>query len=180
MFDPTAFDNMKVVIEGAIYDLDLEGEINIIDRNDFINLAKMSRSFDVSFILPENKNRRVIAKIMLESNLSNLAAELLPGSLSDKYSGSNVKLEFQLESSLNQENYIQIEALLLDVWGETRKIGQTVQYDPLERKQESLNIFTVEFERLVREEQLDDLAGMVQFMVTTVQQLSQFTSKPAL
>lgn len=38
MFDPTAFDNMKVVIEGAIYDLDLDGEISIIDRNDLLIL----------------------------------------------------------------------------------------------------------------------------------------------
>jgi hypothetical protein len=178
MFDPTAFDNMKVVIEGAIYDLDLDGEITIIDRNDLINLAKMSRGFDVSFILPGTK--RVMAKIMLESNLSNLAAELLPGSLSDKYSGSMVKLEFQLECSLTPEDSIQIEKLLLDNWGETRKVRQMVQYYPLEKPQETLNIFTVEFERLVREEQLDDLADMVQFMVTTIQQLSQFTSKPAL
>jgi hypothetical protein len=178
MFDPTAFDNMKVVIEGAIYDLDLDGEITIIDRNDLINLAKMSRGFDVSFILPGTK--QVMAKIMLESNLSNLAAELLPGSLSDKYSGSMVKLEFQLECSLTPEDSIKIEAVLLDSWGETRKVRQMVQNYPLENPQETLNIFTVEFERLVREEQLDDLAGMVQFMVTTIQQLSPFTSKPAL
>ncbi len=103
MFDPTAFDNMKVVIEGAIYDLDLDGEINIIDRNDLINLAKMSRSFDVSFKLPGNKTRQVIAKIILKSNLENLAAELLPGSLSDKDSGSMVRLEFQLKGNLALE-----------------------------------------------------------------------------
>ena len=75
MFDPTAFDNMKVVIEGALYDLDLAGKIVIIDRNDIMNIAKMSRRFDVSFTLPE---ARVTAMIEITSNLINLAAELLP------------------------------------------------------------------------------------------------------
>jgi hypothetical protein len=41
MFDPTAFDNMKVVLEGALYDLDIMGEIIITDRNDLFNTAKM-------------------------------------------------------------------------------------------------------------------------------------------
>lgn len=55
MFDPTAFDNMKVVIEGALYDLDICGEIVITDRNDSFNMAKMSRTFDISFRLPEKR-----------------------------------------------------------------------------------------------------------------------------
>lgn len=121
-----------------------------------------------------------MAKILLESNLENLAAELLTGSLSEKDTGSMVKLEFFLEGALAPDDYKQIEVILLDVWGETRKIQQMVHYYPLENHRDILNIFTVEFERLVREEQLDDLAGMVQFMITTVQQLSKFTSKPAL
>lgn len=178
MFDPTAFDNMKVVIEGAIYDLDLDGEINIIDRNDLINLAKMSRSFDVSFKLTGNKTRQVIAKIIMKSNLENLAAELLPGSLSDKDSGSMVRLEFQLKGNFALADYKQIEAVLLDIWGENRKVQQTVHYHPLENQQETINIFTVEFKRLVREDQIDDLVGMVEFMVTTIQQLSQFKPNP--
>jgi hypothetical protein len=32
MFDPTAYDNKKVVTEGAAYDLDLEGQIRVVDR----------------------------------------------------------------------------------------------------------------------------------------------------
>ena len=52
MFDPTAFENIKVVLEGAVYDLDLNGEIIIIDRNDLINTAKLSRKYELSFQLP--------------------------------------------------------------------------------------------------------------------------------
>jgi hypothetical protein len=48
MFDPTVFDNLKVVFEGAIYELDLKGEIDIIDRSDLVDLAKMSRAYSVT------------------------------------------------------------------------------------------------------------------------------------
>ena len=47
MFDPTVFDNLKVVLEGAVYDLDLKGQIEIIDRSDLVDLAKMSRTYSV-------------------------------------------------------------------------------------------------------------------------------------
>ena len=40
MFDPTAYDNLKVILEGAVYDLDLSGELKIIERNDIVDLAK--------------------------------------------------------------------------------------------------------------------------------------------
>ena len=49
MFDPTAFENMKVVMEGIFYDKDLSGEIIILDRNDIMNIAKLSRTYDLSF-----------------------------------------------------------------------------------------------------------------------------------
>ena len=32
MFDPTIYDNIKVVLEGAVYDLDLEGKIIITTK----------------------------------------------------------------------------------------------------------------------------------------------------
>ena len=43
MFDPTAYENMRVVLEGIFYDKDLSGEILVIDRNDIVNTAKLSR-----------------------------------------------------------------------------------------------------------------------------------------
>jgi hypothetical protein len=47
MFDPTVFDNLKVIIEGAIYDLDLDGELQVVNRRDLVDLANMSRQFSM-------------------------------------------------------------------------------------------------------------------------------------
>lgn len=175
MFDPTAFDNMKVVIEGALYDYDLEGEIVIIDRNDLMNMAKMSRTFAVSFQLP---GEMAVAKLELESSLINLAAELLPVALSKKQSGCHVKLDFFLEGISKESDFREIDTILFDIWGESRKITQTVQYNPLRISKYINNIITIEFDRLIGEEHIEDLVEMIDFMITTIKQLqSYFSSK---
>ena len=45
-------------MEGIFYDKDLSGEIVIVDRNDLINTAKLSRSYDLPFNCPWRKKRR--------------------------------------------------------------------------------------------------------------------------
>ncbi|ETI68460.1 hypothetical protein [Neobacillus vireti] len=171
MFDPTAFDNMKVVIEGALYDKDSSGDIVIIDRNDLINMAKMSRRFNVSFQLP---NSSITAVIEMEAKLVNLAAELIPSSLSGQLAGCHVKLQFFLEQQHGKMEYHAIEDILLNVWGVTRKITMAVHYNPLEIEKKVSNVITVEFGRLIGEDQLDDLVEMTEVMTTTIQELEHY------
>jgi hypothetical protein len=171
VFDPTAFDNMKVVIEGALYDMDIIGEIIITDRNDIMNMAKLSRRFDICFTLPNSEGNSVTAKIEMESQLINLAAELLQGSLTENQGGCQVRLLFLLEHDDKKENYINIQKILVDIWGETRKINQSVQFNPLKNEKKKKNVITVEFDRLISEEQMDDLVEMTEFMITTLKQL---------
>ena len=54
MFDPTAFENMKVVLEGAVYDRDFIGDILVINRDDIVNLANMSRTYKIEMELKES------------------------------------------------------------------------------------------------------------------------------
>jgi hypothetical protein len=169
MFDPTAFDNMKVVIEGALYDLDMIGEIVINDRNDFINIAKMSRKFDVSFHLP---NSTVKAKMEMTSNLVNLASELLPAIKSAKKAGCHLSLQFLIKHEDMEINFQSVETILQKVWGTTRKITQMVQYHPLEVESKLTHMIKVEFDRLISEDQIDDLIEMTEFIITTLKQLS--------
>ena len=172
MFDPTAFDNMKVVIEGALYDLDISGEIIITDRNDFINLAKMSRKFDVSFQLPNNA---VTAKIEMTAGLVNLAAELLPPLLSEQKAGCQLRLQFLTAHEKIDNDYNVIEGILRNIWGPTRIITQSVQYEPLRSETKYAHIITIEFDRLIREDQMDDLVEMTEFIITTLQELEKIS-----
>ena len=65
LFDPTAYENLKVVFEGIVYDYDLNEEITIIERNDYINLADMSRTYNLSFMNKNDRNKLLIMKIEL-------------------------------------------------------------------------------------------------------------------
>lgn len=169
MFDPTAFDNMKVVIEGALYDLDLAGKIEIIDRNDIVNMAKMSRSFDLYFRLPEALES---AKIEINSDFINLATELLPNSLSDKQSGCYMNLQFFHEGITEAKPLKKIQRILFDIWGGTRKIGQSFTINPSESM--IYNVISIELDRLVGEDQMEDMVELIDTMVTTLEHLQSY------
>ncbi|NRD80501.1 hypothetical protein HPT25_24570 [Bacillus sp. BRMEA1] len=174
MFDPTAFDNMKVVIEGALYDLDLIGAIIVTDRNDFLNTAKMSRLFSICFRLPGNTTNTVTAKLEMGAELNNLAAELLPNMDANDLAGCFVKLQFCLEVVDEMTEYQEIDDIFRKIWGEERKICQSVEFNPLNQPKKMKNVVTIDFERIISEAQMDDLVEMIEFMVTTTQQLETF------
>lgn len=172
MFDPTAFDNMKVVIEGALYDLDIAGEIVITDRNDIMNMAKMSRSFDVHFHNASTQPIIVTAKLEIKADLINLAAELLPDYIGQKQSGCTINLQF-FHTGITDEAQLQnIRQLFFDIWGETSQIIQSVTITP----STSLihNCTSIEFDRLISENQMDDLVEMINFMIKTNDQLRSY------
>lgn len=173
MFDPTAFENMKVVLEGALYDLDLSGEIVILNRNDCMNMAKLSRNFEIYFALASQRDKSVNAKLSLESHLRNLAAELLPDSLSETLAGSYIHLEFIIHHQHKIADYRKLKQLMVDIWGANRKVSVTSVYDPLADKFLK-SIVSIEFARLIREDQLDDLVEMIEVMKMTLEQLKLF------
>lgn len=170
MFDPTAFENMKVVLEGALYDLDLNGEILIFDRNDFMNLAKLSRKYEVCFSLVD-QSKNISAKLVLEAGLDNLAAELLPGGTSEKRSGCSIYLQFYFEHQKKIIDYEKIEKSLLDIWGTNRKITHLASFYPLQKDKRMHSEVKIEFDRLIQENQIDDLVEMIDSMITTLYRL---------
>jgi len=72
MFDPTIFENWKVVVEGAIYDLDREGRIEVVSRQDLVDLAGLSRTFRMSAQFPGGHTE---AELILTSELSDFVGE---------------------------------------------------------------------------------------------------------
>jgi len=159
MFDPTAFDNMKVVLEGALYDLDLEGEIIVTDRNDLMNLAKLSRQFDMTF--QKSNQSSTSCAIFLKADLINLSAELNPISLSEKLAGSHFKIIFSIHHNHSNEVYTKALHLLQEIWGDNRSYTCTVNYDPTKINAPIKTEITIDFVRLIYEDQLEDLLQMV-------------------
>lgn len=173
MFDPTAFENIKVVIEGDIYDRDLGGEIIVIDRNDWINAAKLSRKYEISFTRKGYDPGVLSATMTIEAALENLSAELLESVDAKQLAGCVVGISFTLILQNELHVFREVQKVLKEIWGEDREIRQTAMLEPLENKSLIQNHVKLAFNRLVYEEQIDDLSEMVHYMITSLEKIKK-------
>lgn len=171
MFDPTAYENMKVIIEGALYDRDLVGELLIIDRNDVVNLAKLSRTYEVTFA--RSNEHSVRSTFRLTADLDNLAAELLPSAKSTSLAGAHVLITFNLEHSNDKYIDAWIERELKGIWGQARTYKQIISLDPFSEGNTIQKEILLEFNRLILEEQIDDIEAMITYMLLTLDKLEE-------
>jgi hypothetical protein len=162
MFDPTAFDNMKTVLEGAVYDADLSGTLLIENRKDVIDLASLSREYEITFHLPLCE--KVRATISLKATLAQLASELIPRLGLE--SGATVTVLFEGPSSFLSSKLSVIQS----VWGEDgiyeiRQIISTSHPKTTE--------IIIHFPKPVQEEMMNELLVQVEMMKETLQKLAQ-------
>jgi hypothetical protein len=167
MFDPTAYENMKVVINGYFYDLDLDGKIRITDRNDIVNIAKLSRDFSVQFQLKDTR-KEYHATFCLKAGLENLAGELLQLKSVPNRFGSFVELQFNVYHPNEPQYFNKIQSQLQQTWGEKRTVQQRAQFNPFSNSLTIKNRITIGFNRLIIEEQMDDLLVMGEHMIETL------------
>ncbi|MEH7381907.1 hypothetical protein V7138_15715 [Bacillus sp. JJ1533] len=164
MFDPTVFENLKVVVEGALYDLDLEGQILIIDRKDQIDTAKMGRHYHISF--KDKAINEIHAYIDLKIDLDNLVSELRntnekPGCFLE------IGFVFKLDSL---DACPTIERELTTIWGDTREIQQEISF-PYGSINQFTNNSKIIFHRLIHEDNIDDLLEMIDYIIDSIHQL---------
>ncbi|ANB61787.1 hypothetical protein [Anoxybacteroides amylolyticum] len=160
--DPTAFDNLKTVVEGAIYDLDLDGTVVVTDRRDWLDLAHFSRTYQLSFRLQEAPD--VTCTVVLHMHLKEIARELLQ----QADAGCELTITFCLPVE-SDAICPHIEETMHNIWGETRLIRQTLRRDYASGRID--NDVTIEFGRLIREDNVNDLLEMVPYMLESLQQL---------
>ncbi|MBA2875897.1 hypothetical protein [Thermaerobacillus caldiproteolyticus] len=172
MFDPTVFDNLKTVLEGAIYDLDLDGTIVITDRHDFVDLAHFSRTYHITFRLQESEETGVLCTVTLQTKLEQIAGELLQQNLTKP--GCMLTITFYMPIQQIETTCPLIEDTLLGIWGANRLIRQTLRRDYKSKTEAYDNEITIEFGRLIHEENVTDLQAMVPYMLKSLQQLQPF------
>lgn len=169
MFDPTAFDNVKFVFEGAIYDLDLAGEICVIDRNDFVNVAKLSRQLDI--LVKKNEESHISCTILLRADLVNLAAELHPLLQSEKEAGCHFKMIYSVDGQTSL--YKRALEILQTVWGLDREYHCRVIQNPIQNGISDKIEIEVNFKRLIYEDQMDDLTVLATYIVQSLEHLDE-------
>lgn len=174
VFDPTAFENMKVVAEGAVYDLDFEGKAIVTGRQDLINLAEMSRIFAITF---ESRTaaggRKISGTVKMEAGLDNLASELLKD-------GNPIKAGVRMFVLIDISGYVTEKGreVLYDtaeeIWGRDRDISvvRTEAQDGKNGEAVHAAQCRISFGRLIGEDQIDDLPMMAGYLLNTLDQIS--------
>jgi hypothetical protein len=171
MFDPTIYDNLKVVLEGAIYDLDLAGTLNIKNRSDLVDLSVMSRSFRIDCRLKDGGP--VQGSVLLTAGLADLAAELLNASSNLGKPGCGFQLQFRAAVSEPAPAVSRMKQVLATVWEGRPEASFTICYDPDREPVQYTLTAVLEFGRKLDEEQAEDLPRLVDHFVLTLQELSQ-------
>lgn len=164
MFDPTAFDNLKVVLEGEIYDADLAGIIEVIKRKDIVDLAAMSRTYQNTFSLKEG-NRNAAAEFSLKMSTSQLSGELLK---KESNPGCEVHLKFHVYSPYDQTH---ARSIVIENWGAHHSVTHHLSHTiPAETYKHT---FVIDFRRLIGEDQMDDLIAMAEHAIDTLDEIEK-------
>jgi len=171
MFDPTVFDNLKVVIEGAFYDLDLGGQYRVYDRHDMADLATLKRIYQISLRNCHHHKKLHGATFQLEMDISNLSAELL--NIKGTKPGCTVNISFSLEAN-DIKKCSEIEMIMNEIWGTDRQIEQIVSFKYPEQSTPLYHVdINISFNRVITEEQLDDMIEMIDYITRTLDHLNQ-------
>ncbi|KIL40176.1 hypothetical protein SD70_15245 [Gordoniibacillus kamchatkensis] len=173
MFDPTIYDNLKTVLEGCVYDLDLDGSIVVTNRIDRIDLATMSRCCALRF--RELKAFAATAEIGLSASLADLAAELLRPR--GEVPGCELAISFQLRVLDPDAAGPEIERELLAIWDRRPSVRQryTFEQPALEEGYET-NI-SLNFGRKLDESNADDFPRLVEVTLRSLRWLNRFAAE---
>ncbi|MFJ7678222.1 hypothetical protein ACQKL0_08510 [Peribacillus sp. NPDC097264] len=172
MFDPTAYENMKVVLEGAVYDRDLIGDILVIGRDDIVNLSTLARKYKIELEMKESEHTdSVTGGFEVYASLENLSSELLQSNLNETHSGCAVNLFISIPRKLNSLEVRNILIELETLWGSERIIKLTTSETVSEKEPSSSchSTFGISFGRLIKEEQMEDLEDMVEYLIQSIQ-----------
>ncbi|NNU84634.1 hypothetical protein ETC05_12620 [Geobacillus sp. BMUD] len=170
--DPTAFDNLKTVLEGAVYDADLQGRIAVVDRRDLVDLARLLREYAISFRLNDAPDPFVVCTARLSLDFAELANERLYRG----QAGCRLALLFTLPVRRSSVCTF-IEGTLRTIWGQERIIRQTLRFPFPHERGPYENEAVVEFARLIYEDNAADLPAMVPYMISSLEQLQSFVGQ---
>lgn len=172
MFDPTIFDNLKVVLEGKIYDLDQEGEWLVIGREDLIDLAGFGRTFRMRVQRP---GEACIAALTLASGLADFAAELRGLRLVGEEPGARLELSFELAGDYTAQAD-EMGERLASIWGDAVIMRQerTVPVPiRIAAADDGTHRIVLTFSQPIDERHLGELGALVKQTLDSLQLLSE-------
>ncbi|MFC5453057.1 hypothetical protein [Paenibacillus aestuarii] len=169
MFDPTIYENLKVVLEGAVYDLDLSGHILVTKRADLIDLSTMSRSYVIDFT--KKTTRPSKAELCLHVHLSDLAAEILENPSASP--GCTLEIKLYTKVTDAEKDCAEIEKQLLQIWEHRPKISQQLSFMYGSAVSFMNNQITLSFGRKINESHIDDFSRLLDYAMDSLAWLDE-------
>ncbi|MFC7395303.1 hypothetical protein [Scopulibacillus cellulosilyticus] len=167
MFDPTIYENLKVVIEGAVYELDLNGNLSVIDRVDNIDLAKMSRDFSLTFT---KRDGTVSAKLTLSANTQTLSAEILDADTANL--GCQLKITFYVNVQHPETDCEAILFLINKHWRKYRpSVTQHLSYIYGEYNGEFQDAINISLNESINESHISEVKEFLASIIDTLTSL---------
>ncbi|WP_102346481.1 hypothetical protein [Bacillus sp. Marseille-P3661] len=174
MFDPTIYENLKVVAEGAIYDLDLIGQILVTDRVDQVDLARLSRFYSITFRKATKGENSVHGALCIYVDVHDLASEIMEKA--DDTIGCNIEIVFTTKVHNIDNDCESINLILQNVWGNRPSITQQLSFIYDQDVNQLKNRIILNFDRKIAEAQVGDIPVMVDHMVESIDRLNELLS----
>ncbi|MBM7647920.1 hypothetical protein JOC78_000860 [Bacillus ectoiniformans] len=162
MFDPTAYENLKFILQAEVYDKDLAGEVVILNRTDKMDLASLSRETTITFALTKESECQVTVR--LYATLKQMAGELL--NTSSSMPGAYLEVVYRgLEPDFSDAQMSCLDVL----WGADRLVER--------RRIESdlsgvANEWRMDFNREITEEMIEEMEEFIDFIYHTLESLA--------
>jgi hypothetical protein len=168
MFDPTIFDNLKVVFEGAVYDMDLGEAVQIIDRIDAVELSSMSRSFGMTM---KRHGGAAEGSFRLTATVADLSAELL--SLPRKQPGSSLELTFAFHIDQIERDCAYAAARIEEIWGTGLQMSQQVTMVYGQQPLQMISKLILCFRDKLDERHIPDIPSLLEHMLLSLERLDE-------
>jgi hypothetical protein len=167
MFDPTAYENIKVILEGIVYDYDLSGQIKVIERNDLVNLADLSRNFNMSFIHKRDRKQLLTMTVELNADFKQLASEWV--ALAEE-PGANFSIQYSLSNSLNEI----LEKRILKFFKQRPAIDFYFEaYKQIYLDQRTVQVYKFNKTHPITEKTLDEVQSIIEQTIITGKSIYQ-------
>jgi hypothetical protein len=167
MYDPTIFDNIKIVLEGSVYDRDLDHQWTILQRQDLVDLASMARTFFIQFTI--RNQPAVIAGIKIKSDIHDFATEWL--NVGEHKAGCFLEIQF-LASVADPEICARIQQELMNIWRARPIIRQHLQFAYPNQNQRYQNEIVLHFDRKIDETNIVDIDAILDHVMISLQFLN--------
>ncbi|WP_019422109.1 hypothetical protein [Paenibacillus sp. OSY-SE] len=178
MFDPTIFDNLKVVFEGKLYDVEREAGILIVGREDIIDLAGYNRTFRMR-VKPQDGS--CIAELQISSGLADFTGELRGIRIVDEEPGAELQLTFELPGEQAVHSH-HVHEQLTALWAESADIihERSYQLEPYGDATTSISAepadngvyrIRAKFRQKVNESHIDDIDSLIDHVLKSIEAL---------